>query len=233
MGRFRYSGVNWEGRPWAASQAIKQLGQQVEEAYPTRSGYDGTVASKTHDQRSPRSDHRPRPFSGFGRVRAIDIGAATDELIEAIRASRDPRIKYVIHKRRLFSSYNHANGPAWSWRPYSGSNSHTRHAHISVLANADANAAPWDIGEGGEIDVKEVYARLQASLVRAGYDLGTYTPYLSPDDPDSLPGCDGDWGTKSRAAQDKANAGSEGAVDAVARKNANQAHARLDQLHNI
>lgn len=65
--------------------------------------------------------------------------------------------------------------------------------------------------EGGfpfedEVNVREVYARLQASLIRAGHDLGNYTPYLPAGDPDSLPGADGVWGKLARAAQDKANA---------------------------
>lgn len=56
-----------------------------------------------------------------------------------------------------------------------------------------------------DVDVKEVYARLQASLIRAGYDLGKYKPYLPDGDVDSIPGADGVWGAKARAAQDAAN----------------------------
>lgn len=56
-----------------------------------------------------------------------------------------------------------------------------------------------------EKNVEEVYARMQASLVRAGYDLGSYEPFLPADDPDHVPGADGKWGSASRAAQDAAN----------------------------
>jgi hypothetical protein len=72
---------------------------------------------------------------------------------------------------------------------------------------------PFELPE--EEDVKEVYARLQASLIRAGYDLGQYAPYLPAGDPDSLPGADGDWGPKARAAQDAANKQGSGGVSAA------------------
>lgn len=55
-----------------------------------------------------------------------------------------------------------------------------------------------------EEDMKEVFARLQAVLIRAGYDLGTYTPYLPAGDPDSLDGADGMPGQKWRDAWDQA-----------------------------
>jgi len=151
MGRFRYSGTNWEGRPWAVSQAIKQLGMQVEEAWPARHATDGTVAGKGHDQNSPSSDHRPHPFSGFGRVRAIDIGNPDDQMVELLRLSRDPRIKYVINKRRIFSNYDHAGGAAYTWRPYNGSNPHSNHVHVSVMTFADADGSPWKVDEGGDM----------------------------------------------------------------------------------
>lgn len=149
MARFRYSGVNWEGRAWKVSAPIEALGRQIEARWPDRHPADGTVASQNHDAWNPRSDHRPDPYTGPGIVRALDAGETVEGdgevLAEALRAGRDPRVRYVIHEGRLFSSYDHANGPAWSWRPYTGGG-HRDHVHVSVLATVDAQGQPWVLG---------------------------------------------------------------------------------------
>lgn len=160
MSRFRYSGTNWEGRPWRASSAVEALGRQIEEAWPDRHGADGTVASRGHDQNSPRSDHRPRPTTGPGIVRAIDVGETVEDqgetLAEELRRARDPRLKYLIHEGRLFSSYDHSNGPAWSWRRYSGYNAHLNHVHVSVYGWADQAGQDWNIDLGGGMAALQV-----------------------------------------------------------------------------
>ena len=59
------------------------------------------------------------------------MGEVTDQL----RLSQDSRIKYVIYDHRIFSSYPWNGIEPWTWRPYSGSNPHTKHAHISVIGD--------------------------------------------------------------------------------------------------
>ena len=171
MGRFRYSGTNWEGRRWRVSAAIEALGRRVEAAWPVGHPVDGTVASRAHDAANPRSDHRPRPFSGSGIVRAIDVGETVENqgarLAEELRASRDPRIKYVIHEARLFSSYDHSAGRAWSWRPYRGGNEHLNHVHISVVTGADSRGGPWAITLEDDMAALQVID-LQKALNQAG-----------------------------------------------------------------
>ncbi len=155
MARFRLAGVNWEGRLWRVSAAIEALIDQVEAVWNTRHGADGTVASRGHDRGNPRSDHRPARVSPFGVVRAVDIGETVEDrgelLAEAIRLSRDNRVRYVIHEGRLFSSYDHRNGPPYMWRRYTGSNPHTNHVHVSVLRLGDTDGRRWDIDLGGEL----------------------------------------------------------------------------------
>lgn len=147
--RFRRSGVNWEGRKWTLSGALDTLADQIEAEWPDSEGADGTVASKNHDATSPGSDHRPRPLTGAGIVRAIDIGGQeeVDDLVEAIRLSRDIRVRYVIRYGRIFSSYLQGSRPAWQWGEYSGSNPHKTHAHVSVLPGADRDTRLWEIGD--------------------------------------------------------------------------------------
>jgi len=146
--RWRYSGTNWEGRKWTASEAVAKLGTQVDAAQPIGHATDGTVAGKAHDQVNPSSDHRPHPFSGPGIVRAIDIGVNPgDPLAENLRLNEDPRIKYVIHQGRTFSGVD--SSMPFVWRDYDGPNPHDTHIHVSVLTTADNNTSEWNI-EGGD-----------------------------------------------------------------------------------
>jgi hypothetical protein len=139
MARFRVKGKNHAGQQWRAAQAIVTFGRQIEELEPARHKSDGTVASAKHDKKSPGSDHRPSPRTGVGTVRAIDFGERgghgfVDDIVEALRLSKDPRIKYVIHNGRKFQSHKTKNIKAWEWFPYTGENPHTDHGHLSVKA---------------------------------------------------------------------------------------------------
>ena len=171
MARFRAAGTNWEGRPWRVSAAILSLLEQIQDVWPDRHPTDGTVASRGHDRNNPRSDHRPRPTWGAGVVRALDIGEVVEDrgelLAEQLRQSRDPRLKYVIHEGRIFSSYNHRDAPAWMWRRYRGSSFHLNHVHVSVTRGADGKARRWDIELGGEMAAVQVID-VQKALNEAG-----------------------------------------------------------------
>ncbi len=171
MARFRISGVNWEGRPWRVSAAIEQLIDQVEAVWDTRHPADGTVASRGHDRGNPRSDHRPARQPPQGVVRAVDIGETVEDrgelLAEAIRLSRDRRVRYVIHEGRLFSSYDHRNGPPYMWRRYTGANPHLNHVHVSVLRRGDSDGRRWDIDLEGDMAALQI-TDLQAALNEAG-----------------------------------------------------------------
>ena len=149
---------------------------EVESIYPNSHPTDGTVASQNHDRVSPTSDHRPKPTTGSGIVRAGDIGEYVEDqgiaIAEAIRKGRDPRIKYVIHESRLFSSYDHSNGPAWTWRTYGGGNAHLDHVHISVYPTADNDRSGWGLGTMPPIedeDMEEYIRAQQRNLNAAGF----------------------------------------------------------------
>lgn len=173
MVRFRRSGTNWEGRKWKTSNSLNALMDEIEAAFPGRHAADGTAASRGHDRNNPRSDHRPYPYSGPGVVNAVDAGEVKEDdgiaLAEAIRASRDGRIKYVIHERRIFSSYPHANGAPWTWRPYSGYNAHLSHVHVSVNRGSQNDGSPYNLGLGGEEDVTELIKAIQTALNEGGF----------------------------------------------------------------
>lgn len=120
---------------WRVALSLEVLLEQLNEAAPFRSKIsDGSIGDPAHSSRE--SDHNPNPL---GVVCARDFthdpanNADMNEWAEALRASRDPRIKYVIWNRRIFSS---TEAP-WIWRAYSGINPHDHHMHVSVQGNYD------------------------------------------------------------------------------------------------
>lgn len=127
---------------WRLARSLIQLRKEIDEAFPKRSkASDGALGDAAHASRS--SDHNPwvKDPAGIvgGIVTAIDVtdddasGADMRKLVHWLTTvSRDPRIKYLIHERRIYSSYPTSSSPAWAARPYSGVNAHAHHLHISV-----------------------------------------------------------------------------------------------------
>lgn len=138
-------------RDWQVVSSLTTLLLQADKEWPLRHPSDGTAAGQGHFTTSPKSDHTP---DIDGDVRAGDIGEVTEDdafqLAEAIRLSEDPRIKYVIHERRMYSSYPTSEYPPYTWRPYSGSNGHWSHVHISVRSFNQNDNHPWTITTEGE-----------------------------------------------------------------------------------
>ncbi len=138
---------------WRAAKSLLTLRDQVNRRAPRRNkASDGTIGDAAHCQRT--SDHNPWVRDGsVGVVTALDIthdprgGCDANTIAEAIRASRDPRVKYIIWNRRIANSSAIGATPAWVWRRYNGQNPHTAHVHISVKpdkANYDSTA-DWAI----------------------------------------------------------------------------------------
>lgn len=117
---------------WRMAKSLEVLRLQLNAAYPKRSkSSDGGIGNAEHSARS--SDHNP---DTDGVVKARDFthdpknGLDSEKLAEALRASRDPRIKYLISNRKICAG---SDGPSpWAWRQYTGSNPHNHHCHISV-----------------------------------------------------------------------------------------------------
>jgi hypothetical protein len=83
-------------------------------------------------------------------VRALDVthdpagGADMAIVAEHLRNRRDPRTKYVIFNRRIFSPRT-----GWAWKHFDGQ-SHEHHLHISVVGDATANdRSGWGLTAGG------------------------------------------------------------------------------------
>lgn len=135
---------------WYLIQALVTLRNEINSVYPNRAKVsDGSIGDTAHSART--SDHNPiegGPHDGM--VCAIDVTQwdpgtplnpnddVAEHLAEHLRASKDKRIKYVIWRGRMFSSYATSSCPAWTWRPYSGINGHFHHCHVSVYDTAGA-----------------------------------------------------------------------------------------------
>jgi hypothetical protein len=120
---------------WRAAKSLMRLREQVNAKAPARNkSHDGMVGDARH--RSRNSDHNP--WVDGGVVTAYDIthdparGCDVGRLAEAIRSTRDPRVKYLIWRRRIANFAPIRGAAAWAWRPYGGSNPHDKHLHISV-----------------------------------------------------------------------------------------------------
>jgi hypothetical protein len=140
-------------RPWRVAKSLLTLRNQVNAKYPGRSkASDGTIGDPAHQSRA--SDHNPWIVNaGVGVVTGLDIthdpahGCDSGVIAEALRASKDSRIKYVISNARIASSTAKPGVAAWAWRPYSGSNPHNHHCHVSVQTDAARydSTASWTL----------------------------------------------------------------------------------------
>ena len=135
---------------WIVAQSLDQLRAQLDDLAPRRSrASDGAIGDAAHATRD--SDHNPWVVLGRQRyVTARDFthdpagGLNAQLLADSLRRGRDPRVKYVIWNRQIMSG---AEGrEPWAWRRYTGSNPHTAHLHLSVVADLRATVrVPWTL----------------------------------------------------------------------------------------
>jgi hypothetical protein len=189
---------------WRVAKSLLTLRGQINQSYPSRrKASDGTIGDTRHCPGS--SDHCPKPLDGPSAevVTAMDIthdpssGCDAQSIVDALVASRDSRIKYIIWNRQIISSTRNP----WKWRSYSGANPHTKHFHLSVSsskAEFDSTTA-WTIGNSVAPNPPPNAAPYRV-VARRGLRLreGPGTQFdiigrLSPNDIVFVTGTDGDW----------------------------------------
>lgn len=122
--------------------ALDRLRDEVNAKWPNRSkASDGWIGDPSHSART--SDHNP---NNRGSVNAMDVTASgidTEVLIAA--AKKHPSVRYIIFNRRIM---NRDIGNFRS-RPYSRSNPHTAHVHISLYQrrSAEDDKRSWGLGK--------------------------------------------------------------------------------------
>lgn len=128
---------------WRVAPALQKFRSQLDDTFPGRARPDGTIGDAAHSSRT--SDHNP---DGDGVVCAVDVkrlsaSVDSDRLARALVRSRDPRIKYVISRGRMWSSYPARGYAAWAERPYDGPNAHADHMHLSVTQAGKRSVGSW------------------------------------------------------------------------------------------
>lgn len=123
------------------SPALAELRSEVDAMAPDRSKVsDGWLGDAAHAAR--HSDHNPEPD---GSVDAIDIthdpAHGVDCSLLADQVKDDPRLVgggYVIWNWQIWNP-----DIARIWRPYTGTNGHTKHMHVSVSDRGQNDTSPW------------------------------------------------------------------------------------------
>lgn len=138
---------------WRVAKSLDVLLGQINAAFPGRSkDSDGSIGDAAHASRS--SDHNPWvTVGGVGIVTARDFTHDPPRFdsyafAEHLRiVGQDSRIKYIISNRKICSGTGQDHA-AWVWRPYTGSNPHDHHVHISVKSDQASfdSSVPWNIG---------------------------------------------------------------------------------------
>lgn len=124
---------------WRNCKSLLKLREQINLAYPNRDKTsDGTIGDAAHASR--KSDHNPwvKDKNGQPVVTAMDIDEdlspnihSLKGVIDAICASRDSRVKYIIYESKITVQGSNLQ----QWVDYHGMNPHNHHAHISVKSD--------------------------------------------------------------------------------------------------
>lgn len=120
------------GRGWRLAPSLIAMEAEADRLAPRRStASDGSIGDQSHAAR--KSDHNPEG----GWVTALDLthdprgGWDAHARARELANRRDPRIDYLISNRQIWTL-------ARGWRPYTGANPHTHHAHTSIFNTATA-----------------------------------------------------------------------------------------------
>lgn len=140
---------------WRVADSLDALLAEINTAAPTRSkASDGSIGDAAHASR--QSDHNPwvTDSNGEGVVRArdfthdpadgLDCHALAAHLATMLRNSKHPALAsgaYIIWDGEILSRDRVSEG----WRPYTGSNPHRAHLHLSVTTAASGydSTRPW------------------------------------------------------------------------------------------
>jgi len=161
--RWRTFGLNWR-----LAESLVTLGEQLSEIWPQGGPADGTIGDAAHASR--RSDHNPNLHDV---VTALDMDEVVenrgDALVAALVAARDPRIKYIIHEAQIIRSYARTGTIPWHPSPYSGTNLHPNHVHISVstLSARYDDTRAWTLTGLGD-DMASISVAEWQSILNAG-----------------------------------------------------------------
>jgi hypothetical protein len=116
----------------ATPAAIAVLRQATAHWPKRKKASDGLLPSAAHVHQNPNSDHN----SGF----AVDLTHDPEKGVYCqviyTELQKDPRVKYLIFKGKIWSKTKGEN-------VYTGSNPHNKHLHISIKEECGNDTSPW------------------------------------------------------------------------------------------
>jgi hypothetical protein len=145
----------------ATPAAIAVLRQATAISPSRKKASDGLLPSKAHISQSPDSDHN----TGY----AVDLthdpesGVDCSDIFEKLK--EDKRVKYLIFNKKIWSKDKARLGN----RPYTGSNPHTKHLHISINDGCGDDTSPWFWWMNQPKVVNQIIANVKSVPVKKAY----------------------------------------------------------------
>jgi len=137
-----------------ASPAAIAVLRQATALFPKRKKIsDGLLPSSAHIKQNPNSDHN----TGLAVDLTNDPKAGIDCAIIFEKLKEDERVSYLIFNKKIWSRQLAKSGN----RPYSGSNPHINHLHISINADMANDTSPWFWWMNQPKIVNQALAKLQ------------------------------------------------------------------------
>jgi hypothetical protein len=122
---------------------------------------DGLLPSAAHQNQNPDSDHN----TGY----AVDLthdpesGVDCSDIFEKLK--EDKRVNYLIFNKKIWSK----NKAHLGNRPYTGSNAHTKHLHISINDGYGDDTSPWFWWMNAPKPINQVVASLSTLPAKKAY----------------------------------------------------------------
>ena len=145
----------------ASPAAIAVLRQATALRPKRKKASDGLLPSAAHMKQSPTSDHN----TGY----AVDLtndpesGVDCSDIFEKLK--EDKRVKYLIFNKKIWSKDKARLGN----RPYTGSNPHTKHLHISINDGYGDDTSPWFWWMNQPKTLNQVIASLSSIPAKKAY----------------------------------------------------------------
>ena len=122
---------------------------------------DGLLPSAAHMKQSPTSDHN----TGL----AVDLTHDPENGIDCVdifeKLKEDKRVKYLIFQGKIWSKEKSKLGN----RRYTGSNSHSKHLHISIHSACSADTSPWFWWMNSPKTINQIVARVTPVPAKKAY----------------------------------------------------------------
>jgi hypothetical protein len=140
--------------PKKASPAAIAALRQATALWPKRKkASDGLLPSSAHRKQNPNSDHN----IGLAVDLTHDPKNGVDCAVIFEKLKEDERVQYLIFNKKIWNRKYAKSGN----RPYSGSNPHTKHLHISIRADKADDTSPWFWWMNQPSLTNQVVAKLQ------------------------------------------------------------------------